>query len=92
MPEEIWATPYEDFAHGEWDESKWVKCPFVENDKRPEYETKFTRSDLVPSKELLEKVCNALRYFSDDDPESADNCVVRQALALIEPFVRENAQ
>lgn len=50
---------------------------------------KYTRSDLVPSKELLEKVCDALRYFSDDDPESADNCVVRQALALIEPFVRE---
>jgi len=41
MPGVIWAVPYEDMGNGEWDESKWIKCPFVENDKRPKYETQY---------------------------------------------------
>lgn len=53
MPDEIWAVPYEDMGHGEWDECKWTKCPFVENDKRPKYETKYIRADHLAAQGYL---------------------------------------
>ena len=57
MPKEIWAVPYStDLQDGEWDTTQWIPCPFVKNDKRPEGETKYTRTDIHQARvqELLE--------------------------------------
>lgn len=48
MPDVIYATPYnEECGNGEWDITRWTKCPYVPNDKKPDGETKYHHDRIV---------------------------------------------
>jgi len=47
MPDVIYAVPYNEGGHGEWDDMKWTPCPFVLNDREPEDETAYVRKSIV---------------------------------------------